>query len=233
MIIIFDMFETVIDDVTIDFNAGLLSLWEKYYQDKCSFDEIKAYGEELFDYMMELHGKGIEFPFVKDELPLYAKKFGGDVVKMDVEEEADFLMRCNRVKVPEGLAEMLESFWNKNIPMYVLSNSGFTAGALAHMLNDNGIGSYFEKVWSSADFGRLKPDKAFFEMAVNEALKDHPGNTIDEILFVGDTYKTDVCGAYQAGLKVAWINRKNETDVNGFATYQISSVTELAELINL
>ena len=75
MIIIFDMFETVIDDVTIDFNVGLLSLWEKYYQEKCSFDEIKAYGEELFEYMMELHAKGREFPFVKDELPLYAKKF--------------------------------------------------------------------------------------------------------------------------------------------------------------
>ena len=77
MIIIFDLFETIIDNVTIDFNAGLLPLWEKYYRDKCTFDEIKAYGEELFEYMMELHGMGREFPFVKDELPLYAKKFGG------------------------------------------------------------------------------------------------------------------------------------------------------------
>ncbi len=43
MIIIFDMFETVIDNVTIDFNVGLLSLWEKYYRDKYTFEEIKAY----------------------------------------------------------------------------------------------------------------------------------------------------------------------------------------------
>ena len=66
MIIIFDLFETILDNVTIDFNAGLLPLWEKYYRDKCTFDEIKAYGEELFEYMMELHGMGREFPFVKD-----------------------------------------------------------------------------------------------------------------------------------------------------------------------
>lgn len=46
------------------------------------------------------------------------------------------------------------------------------------MLDDNGIGSYFIKIWSSADFGRPKPDKGFFEMAVNEVLKEHPGNTI-------------------------------------------------------
>ncbi|MBP5607395.1 MAG: HAD hydrolase-like protein [Lachnospiraceae bacterium] len=57
--------------------------------------------------------------------------------------------------------------------------------------------------------------------------------TLADILFVGDTYKTDVCGAYQAGLKVAWINRNKETDVNCFAAYQIRSVTELAELINV
>ncbi len=231
MIIIFDLFETILDNVTIDFNVGLLSLWEKYYQDKCSFDEIKAYGEELFEYMMELHAKGKEFPFVKDELPLYAKKFGGDVVKMDVTEEADFLMRCNRVKVPEGLAEMLGAYRKKSIPMYVLSNSGFTAGALLRMLNDNGIGSYFEKVWSSADFGRPKPDKGFFKMAVNEALREHPRNTIADIMFVGDTYRTDICGAYQAGLKAVWINRENETDVNGFAAYQICDITELHKLI--
>ena len=67
MIIIFDMFETVIDNVTIDFNVGLLSLWEKYYQDKCSFDEIKAYGKELFGYMMELHGKGRELVVLPQE----------------------------------------------------------------------------------------------------------------------------------------------------------------------
>ena len=61
MIIIFDLFETIIDNVTIDFNAGLLPLWEKYYRDKCTFDEIKAYGEELFEYMMEL-----QIPLFKD-----------------------------------------------------------------------------------------------------------------------------------------------------------------------
>ena len=39
MIIIFDLFETILDNVSIDFNAGLLPLWEKYYRDKCTFDD--------------------------------------------------------------------------------------------------------------------------------------------------------------------------------------------------
>lgn len=57
--------------------------------------------------------------------------------------------------------------------------------------------------------------------------------TVIDNVTIGDTYKTDVCRAYQAGLKAVWINRNNETDVNGFAAYQIRSVTELAELIKV
>ena len=36
------------------------------------------------------------------------------------------------------------------------------------------IGKYFRKVWSSADFGRIKPCKDFFELAIQTALKDNP-----------------------------------------------------------
>ena len=87
MILIFDLFETLIEDLTLDFNLGLKPFWEEHYKDKCSFDEIKAYGEELFVHMQDLHKQGFEFPFVKDELPMYAKKYGGDIVSMSIEEE--------------------------------------------------------------------------------------------------------------------------------------------------
>ena len=230
MILIFDLFETLLEDLTLDFNLGLKPFWEEHYKDKCSFDEIKAYGEELFVHMQDLHKQGFEFPFVKDELPMYAKKYGGDIVPMSVEEEALFLSRCNTVRVYEGLADMLDVFSKKQIPMYVLSNSGFRAGALQILLDNHGIGKYFDKVWSSADFGRVKPCSDFFESAIGEILKKYPGGTKDEILFVGDTYKTDIIGAHNAGLKAAWINRQNESDIYGFATYQIKDVTDILDI---
>ena len=51
------------------------------------------------------------------------------------------------------------------------------------------------------------------------------------MLFIGDTYETDITGAHNAGLKSVWINRKNAPDVNDFATYQIKDVTELREFV--
>ena len=227
MILIFDLFETLVEDIRMDFNLGLKPLWEEHYKDKCSFDEIKTYGEELFIHMTELHKQGFEFPFVKDELPMYAEKYGGDVISMSIEEEAEFLNRCNEVRVYDGLIDMLDHFEKEKIPMYVLSNSGFRAGALQLLLKQHGIDKYFKKIWSSADFGKVKPCNEFFKMAVREILKENPNCTREDMLFIGDTYKTDIIGAYNAGIRAVWINRKDEPDVNGFASYQIKNVTEL------
>lgn len=90
MILIFACFETIVHSKYMDFNRGLAVMWEKYYRDKCSFQEISAYGEELFQYLEELHRQGKEYAFVKEELPMYAKKYGGEIVSMSSEEEADF-----------------------------------------------------------------------------------------------------------------------------------------------
>lgn len=227
MILIFDLFQTLVENIRMDFNLGLRPFWNEHYKEKCSFDEIKAYGEELYLHMQVLHKHGLEFPFVKEELPMYASKFGGDVINMSIEDEAVFLSRCNEVRVYEGLPEMLDLFAKKEIPMYVLSNSGFRADALRLMLDSYGIGKYYEKVWSSADFGKVKPSADFFNMSIGEVLSQHPDATRDDILFIGDTYETDIAGAHNAGLRTVWINRNNAPDDNGFATHQIKDITEL------
>ncbi|MBR6988091.1 MAG: hypothetical protein IKH82_08485 [Clostridiales bacterium] len=131
MIILFDYFETLLNSRSIDFNRGLKVFWENNYRDKCTFEDMKTYGEELFQVLLSKHAEGIEFPFVKEELPLYADKFGGDKISMSVEEEADFLMLCNDFEPDPGIEDFVKVCSEKNIPMYVLSNSGFRGEALS------------------------------------------------------------------------------------------------------
>ena len=231
MILIFDLFETIVNNSSIDFNRGLKPLWEEHYSDRCTFEEIKAYGEELYDHLLRLHEQGKEFAFVKEELPLYAERFGGEALTMDAEEEADFLMLCNDMEPVQGVPEMLEDFAQAGIPMYVLSNSGFSAEALRECLDRFGIGKYFKDVWSSADHGRIKPDKELFEQAIEQALKNDPGETRDDILFIGDTYKTDIIGAHNAGIRSVWIDRRKEADSKKTATYIISETEELRDIV--
>ena len=229
MILIFDYFETIVHNKSTDFNRGLKVMWEKYYKDKCSFEEIKAYGEELFHHMVSIHETGKEFAFVKEELPLYAGKYGGEVIQMSAEEEADFLMLCNEMENMPGIPEALQQFENQGIPMYVLSNSGFTAKALSVSLEKFGIRKYFKRVWSSADFGEIKPSRNFFEMAIENVLYDNPGEKREDIVFIGDTYTTDVIGANRAGLKVIWLNHKKEKNADKLP---VSCIFETRELTN-
>ena len=231
MILIFDYFETLLNTKSMDFNRGLYVFWENYYKDKCSFEEIKKLGEDLFQVLLEKHKKGEEYPFVEEELPVYAEKFGGEIVTMSAEEEADFLMHFNDFELDQNIEEFLEKCSQKNIPMYVLSNSGFRAEALLEILNRFGIGKYFQNLWSSADFGRRKPDRDFFELAIGTALEENPDEGRENIIFIGDTYETDVAGAHLAGIKPAWLNWKNKSDANGWATYDLASAEGLFEII--
>ena len=233
MILIFDYFETLVISKTHDFNRALRVFWEKYYQDRCTFEEIKELGEELFVELMDLHHQGIEFPFVKEELPRYAERFGGETVPMSTDEEADFLMTANAMEPAPGIAEMLSKLQAKGIPMYVLSNSGFTADALLTILNRLGIGHFFSKVWSSAEYGRTKPDRGFFEQAIATALSEHPEEKREDITFVGDIYETDVTGAFNAGIKAVWIDREGARDEAHPATYVISETSELTDILGV
>lgn len=231
MILIFDYFETIVHNKSMEFDRGLKAMWEKYYKDKCTFEEISAYGEELFQHLLEVHKQGLEYAFVKEELPEYATKFGGDVIKMTAEEEADFLMRCNEMEIMPYIPEALEEFDKQGISMYVLSNSGFTAAALSIALEKLGIRKYFKKIWSSADFGKIKPNREFFEMAIEHVLSDNPAEKRENIVFIGDTYDSDIKGANAAGVDVIWINHKGERNADNLSVHSISNTSELVEVV--
>ncbi len=231
MILIFDYFETILNSTTLDFNLGLKEFWNSYYKDKCSFDEMKRYGEELFHLLMSKHSEGIEFSFVREELPMFAKRFGGEKDSMSPSEEADFLMRCNNFELDSKVEKLLHVCSQKNIPMYVLSNSGFSGDALMEILNRYGIGEYVNKLWSSADYGRIKPDKGLFELVVNSVLADNPDETREDIYYIGDTYETDVAGASGVGIKSIWLNKKNGTDFDHIATYVVTSPEQIIGLL--
>ncbi|MBR5798954.1 MAG: Cof-type HAD-IIB family hydrolase [Lachnospiraceae bacterium] len=233
MILIFDYFETIVHNLSMDFNRGLKPFWDTYYRDKCSFEDISEYGRELFHHLLKVHETGREYVFVKEELPMYAEKYGGETVPMTVEEEAAFLMRCNEMVPMQYMQETLEELEKMGVSMYVLSNSGFSAGALSIALEKLGLRKYFREVWSSADYGRIKPDRGFFEMAIAHALHENPEEKREDIFFVGDIYATDVVGAHNAGIKAIWFNHKNEPDEAGLSDFSISHAREILDCLGI
>ena len=231
MILIFDYFETIVHNKSMDFNRGLKDLWEKHYQNKCTFEEISTLGDEQFKHLLKIHEQGLEYRFVQDELPEYAAEFGGDIITMSAEEEADFLMKCNEMEVLPSICEALEAFEKMGIPMYVLSNSGFTADSLSIALEHLGIRKYFKKIWSSADFGKIKPNREFFELAINSALTDNPTSKREDIVFIGDTYDSDIRGANGVGIDVIWLNYMDLPNTDNLSLHSIKSTDKLLDFV--
>lgn len=86
-----------------------------------------------------------------------------------------------------------------------------------------GIRIVFEMIIVSGDVGFHKPDKRIFE-----ALLRRFGLPAKEILYVGNSYETDVVGAKGAGMLSAWIrNGRNEEAVDNCADIKLDNVCAL------
>lgn len=108
---------------------------------------------------------------------------------------------------------------------------GYILEALSFVLEKLGVQKYFKKIWSSADYGKIKPSRVFFEMAIGQVLLDNPAEKRENIVFVGDTYNSDVKGANDAGIDVIWINHKGERNVDELPIYSISNTDELVGIV--
>ena len=68
-------------------------------------------------------------------------------------------------------------------------------------------------------------------MAIEVVLADNPTEKREDIVFVGDTYDSDVKGANDAGIDVIWINHKREKNVDNLSAYSISNTAELMGMV--
>lgn len=87
-----------------------------------------------------------------------------------------------------------------------------------------GIKDYFKRIFISGELKKIKSTGELFKHAIKES-----GYSAQEIMLIGDSYKRDVLGGLRAGLKVVWLNRKNEKIADGDPKphSQIKSLDEL------
>lgn len=91
-----------------------------------------------------------------------------------------------------------------------------------------GLRPFFSTVIISQEVDLAKPDKAIFELAVQEAGVDEK-----DCVYVGDRLETDALAAQQAGMRGVWLDRKNRWNGGGVGVPVIRTLTELPVLLNL
>lgn len=148
----------------------------------------------------------------------------------------DTLTFYNSTENPGELSEILFDQWqfpqlfedtniflrSIRVPKIILSN--IDRKDIQSAINHNGLS--FENVITSEDVKSYKPRPEMFHQAL-AAYQLNP----KEVLHIGDSLTSDVAGAQNAGIKVAWINRKNKALPESYSPdYVINSLIELIPL---
>ena len=89
-------------------------------------------------------------------------------------------------------------------------------------IDASGLAGYFDYRICSNDAESRKPDKGIFLNAC-----EHLGVTPDEVLFIGDTFTSDILGALELGMKAVWFNPTGHP-----CDYDVPQIIDLRELKN-
>ena len=125
----------------------------------------------------------------------------------------------------EGAFEMLQTLHQRGYKLYAASNS---FGHLQRKrLQLAGVLPFFEGTYISMDIGYDKPDRRFYDFALNDA---HLSG--DEVLMVGDSMTTDIIGAQQVGIDTCWFNPTHRPLGNTQPTYEIHDLLSLLTVLS-
>ena len=230
-IVMFDLFGTILDDVKIDFGKGMDYIYERFFKDFCTREVFDVCDKEYLEYFRARQHENYEVCFAKEEIPMLCGKVGREEFELSPEDEWIMADIVNEETVFDDVHRMLETFANAGIPMYVLSNSTFRRGVLCKLLEKHDVLRYFEYVWSSADFGKRKPDRSFFDQAVETILLTHQEARREDIFFIGDNYNYDAFGGFNAGLNATWLNRPDLPGACGHPVNVVKNMDDFTEYV--
>lgn len=136
------------------------------------------------------------------------------------ERQSDLDKELNSVIVYEEVFNVLEDL-KKNFRIFLISN---LASPYKRPVFTNNLNFYFEKMIFSCDIGFLKPDQNIFK-----EIEKLTGNNPNEILMVGDSYKSDIVGAQ----KMKWNYLKINRNTSALKDYEITNLNNIKKYISL
>ena len=119
-----------------------------------------------------------------------------------------------------GSLEALEKLQKRYRLGLVTNGNGESQMSKVKALN---LEHFFEFSIASGDFGKHKPDPEIFLYAADQ-MRLKP----DQIAFVGDTFATDILGAYKAGMLPVWFSYEKRT-VSDMDVIQVTNFKEVEQ----
>ncbi len=214
--IVFDLYGTLID---IHTDEEKPVVWEKlallygykgavYTPEDIKKDYIKYVAEEK----AEVHNK---YPYYyKIDIQIgnvFTKLFqakGVNPTDRDIEEIAALFrgISTDNINLYSGVTDLLKTLKENGRRLYLLSNAQYLFTINEMKLFD--IYKYFDNIFISSEYLVSKPDIHFFNILVNKC-----GLNKSETIMIGNEYKSDIKGAYGAGIDSIYIRQEEMPEI--------------------
>lgn len=114
---------------------------------------------------------------------------------------------------------------HKTHDLYIVTNG--VSKTQYQRLKDSGLYPYFKDIFVSEDIGYQKPHASYFDYVL--AHVDVPK---EDMLLIGDSLSSDICGALQAGIACCWYNPEHErNDLKLTPTYEIDDLHDVWNIL--
>ncbi len=190
-------------------------------------DEAYRYGFEYSRDTIPLEGyRHIETHEIIDKV-LEKTGYNTDTTRdrlIHVYEEA---ILCDPPKLKEGVFEALD-YVKPRYKVGLISVTGVSPGRLVReILRDHGVLDYFDALTFSDEVKIVKPNPNLFTRCIDE-LRVEPQNAIH----IGDSFKSDIVGAIDAGMHTIWLKTREMHQKQGYVPDKtIMSLKELPEAL--
>jgi len=216
-----------LQNIDIILNNDIAAKFTKYFNDRRNFffkESRKTKNEYSTSYIFrDVFGLMIENGII-DSI--------SENNKVQYRKLADLYHSCEEEEwIPfDHTKATLEQLMNKNIKMVVLSNHP-NHSTIKNLLKKFDLDKFFDKIITSAKFGKRKPNPDIFKHALKIIGMEKNAN---ECVMCGDEY-ADIFGGHQVGLQLFLCKRKyrfpfeKEIDISNLVTIQ--KISDLLEYV--
>ena len=188
-IIIFDVGGTIVSGKWQSFMKGYEYLYNEVLNVKETYEEYIEFVSNFFDIINQRDKCDLEFNFIS--LLNYLVDLYGLKIDLDLYEiEYNFYKSYYEAALMPNIVLVLDYLKDKNIPLYVLSNSMYSTNAVKKELSDVGVLGYFEQVISSGDHVVRKPSSLLFKLYLKKF--DMMGISKEEVCYIGNDLYFDI-----------------------------------------
>ena len=221
-----------IDATLLDFHAAehqaMKTLFEKFHLGQCTDEMIARYSKINRSYWERLERGEVTKPQVL--IGRFEDFFASEGLDTSVAPEfnkAYQLSLGDTIVFCDDSYNIVKSLKGK-VKQYAVSNG--TVVAQTKKLRLSGLGELFDGVYLSEDLGVEKPNVEFF----NKVFEDIRLINKDEVIIVGDSLTSDICGGNNAGILTCWYN-PSQAPCNGDykIDYEITDIHQIFDIINM